>query len=332
MKKKILILGSNSFSGNHLTRYLLKKNFFVIGCSLSQISEPKFNCIYELPKSKFKNFKFIKININKEFSKLKKIIIKYKPKIIIDFLGQGMVAESWDYPYLTFSTNIMSKIKLYTFLMDKKFLKKYIKISTPEVFGSAKITNSNYKIYNPSTPYALSHSTIEKYLSLLHKEFSFPVIISRFANFYGPYQKLYRVIPLAIHKANKKEKFFLHGGGKSKRSFIYCDDFCNGIYKLVIKAKVGESYQFSSKEYLSIRKIVEIIYKKKNLNPKSYIINVKDRRGKDKDYKIFDNDTRKKLNWKNKTTIDRGINNVINWYDKFKTNFNNKDKKFKISV
>ena len=332
MKKKILILGSNSFSGNHLVHYLLKKNFFIIGCSLSKMSEPKFNCLYQLQKHMLKNFKFEKININKEFFKLEKLILKYKPEIIVDFLGQGMVAESWYHPFLTFNTNVISKIRLYTFLSKQKYLKKYIKISTPEVFGSAKITSSNFKSYNPSTPYALSHSTIENYLLLLFKQFSFPVIISRFANFYGPYQKLYRVIPLAIHRANKKEKFQLHGGGKSKRSFIYSDDFCNGIYKLITKAKVGECYQFSSKEYLSIRKIVEIIYKKKNLDPKKYIISVKDRPGKDKDYKIFDNDTRKRLKWKNKTSIDNGINQVIKWYDKYKNKFNRQDEEFKIST
>ena len=332
MKKKILILGSNSFSANHLVHYLLKKKFFIIGCSLSNMSKPKFNCIHKLPKSMTKNFKFSKININKEFSKLEKLILKFKPEIIVDFLGQGMVAESWLYPILTFNTNVISKIKLYTFLRKQKFVKKYIKISTPEVFGSTKITNSDFRKYNPSTPYALSHSTIEKYLLLLFKQFSFPVIISRFANFYGPYQKLYRVIPLAIHKANKKEKFQLHGGGKSRRSFIYSDDFCDGIYKLIIKAKPGESYQFSSEEYLSIRKIVEIIYKKKNLDPKKYIMNVKDRAGKDQDYKIFDNDTRKRLQWKNKTSFSKGINEVIKWYDEFKNEFNKKDEKFKIPL
>ena len=331
MKKKILILGSNSFSGNHLVNYLLKKNFFIIGCSLSKMSGPKFNCLNQLQKHTLKNFKFEKLNINKEFIKLEKLILKYKPEIIIDFLGQGMVAESWYYPYLTFNTNVMSKIRLYTFLNKQKYLKKYIKISTPEVFGSAKITSSNFKNYNPSTPYALSHSTIENYLLLLFKQFSFPVIISRFANFYGPYQKLYRVIPLAIHKASRKEKFQLHGGGKSRRSFIYSGDFCNGIYQLITKAKIGECYQFSSKEYLSIRKIVEIIYKKKNLDPKKYIVSVKDRPGKDQDYKIFDSDTRKRLQWKNKTSIDNGINQVIKWYDKYKNKFNKKDEKFKIS-
>lgn len=332
MLKKILILGSNSFSGNHLVGFLLKKNFLVIGCSLSNQSEEKFNALNKLPKKSTNKFKFIKIDINKDFNKLQKLILVNKPDIIIDFLGQGMVAESWEYPHLTFNTNVLSKIKLYNFLVKQKFLKKYIKISTPEVFGSAKITNSNYKKYNPSTPYALSHSTIENYLFLLFKQFSFPVVISRFANFYGPYQKLYRLIPLAIHKANRKEKFFLHGGGTSRRSFIYADDFCEGIYKMINKAKIGKCYQFSSKEYFTIKNIVEIIYLKKNLNPKRYIVNVKDRPGKDKDYKIYDKDTREHLKWKNKTSIDEGINKVIEWYDKYKNYFNKNDERFKIKT
>ena len=327
---KILILGSNSFSGNQMANFLIKKKLKVIGCSQSTEPPIKFNIILNNKKNLQKNFHFYKIDINKNFGKLKSIIKKHKPEIIIDFLGQGMVAESWKYPELTFKTNVIGKIKLYLFLKNCFFLKKYIKISTPEVFGSANIKSSNYNFYNPSTPYALSHSTIEKYLLLLFRQFSFPVIISRFANFYGPHQRLYRVIPLAIHKASKKEKFLLHGGGTSRRSFIFSEDFCNAIYKMIKFAKIGNCYQFSSKEYVSIRKIVEIIYKKKKLNPKKYIINVKDRLGKDKDYKIFDNDTRKRLKWKNKTSIENGINEVINWYDKYKDKFNKKDEKFKI--
>ena len=328
--KKILILGCNSFSGNHLISFLIKKNFEVIGCSKSKLSENKFNCLELLPKKKLKKFKFVKVDINKNFKKLETLISHHKPSIIVDFLGQGMVAESWIYPYLTFNTNVLSKIKLYEFLKKQNFLKKYIKISTPEVFGSTKIKSPKHKVYNPSTPYALSHSTLENYLILLFKQFAFPVIISRFSNFYGPYQKLYRLIPLAIHKAESKEKFPLDGGGKSRRSFIFSEDFCNAIYKLIQKGKVGECYQFSSREYLSIKKIVEIIYKIRNLNPKKYLITVKDRPGKDQDYKIFDNDTRKKLNWKNKTKIIDGIHQVLNWYTKYKKEFKKKDERFLI--
>ena len=65
-----------------------------------------------------------------------------------------MVAESWEYPYLTFNTNVLSKIKLYDFLVKQKFLKKYIKISTPEVFGSAK---SQVQIIKNIIPLHLMH-------------------------------------------------------------------------------------------------------------------------------------------------------------------------------
>ena len=304
-----------------------------MGCSLSNQSKSKFNSLNDLSfeiKKKF-IFKRININKNKDIKKLFNFISSFRPDVIIDFLGQGMVAESWKNPDLTFETNVLSKIKLYNFLIKKKFLKKYIKISTPEVFGSAKILSSNYDKYNPSTPYALSHAAIEKYLMLLFKQVSFPVIISRFANFYGPYQKLYRLIPLAVHKAHKKERFQLHGGGSSRRSFIYSDDFCEGIFKMIKKGKIGKFYQFSSNEYLSIKKIVEKIYRKKHLNPKKFIINVKDRPGKDKDYKIIDYETRKLLKWQNRVSIDRGINEVINWYHKYSNKFEKKDEKFSIN-
>jgi dTDP-glucose 4,6-dehydratase len=324
---KILILGSNSFSGNNLCNFLINKNFRVIGCSLSSQPQKKFNALSQKTNEKFI---FYKIDINKNFYTLQKIILKHKPKIIIDFLGQGMVSESWQYPILTFNTNVIGKIKLYEFLKNRNFLKKYIKISTPEVFGSSKIASANFNKYNPSTPYALSHSTIERYLQLIRKQFLFPVIILRFANFYGPYQKLYRLIPLAIHKASNKKKFKLHGRGLSKRSFIYSDDFCNAIFKVIKNGKPGAFYQFSSKEYLSVKKIVEIIYKKKKLDPKKYIIKVKDRAGKDKDYKIIDNDTRNRLNWKNTITFDKGVDEVIKWYEKYKNKFIKNDEKFNI--
>lgn len=324
--KKILILGSNSFSGNHLVNFLIKKKFKIFGVSQSKLYPKRFNAISNLRLNKY--FKFYKLDINKDFKKIERLIFQLRPEIIIDFLGQGMVAESWTHPELTFNSNLISKIKLYEILKNKNFLKKYIKISTPEVFGSDTIREANSIKYNPSTPYALSHSAIENYLRLINKQYNFPVIISRFANFYGPYQRLYRVIPLAIHKAFTREKFYLHGGGSSRRSFIYSDDFCAGIYKMIINGNVGEFYQFSSKEYISIKTVVSKIYKKFGLNPEEFIINVTDRLGKDKDYKIYDRQTKKKLKWNNRITLDKGIDNIIKWYMKHFKEFEKKDTKF----
>ena len=71
-----------------------------------------------------------------------------------------------------------------------------------------------------------------------------------------------------------------------------------------------------------------MIYRKKGLDPKKYILHVKDRLGKDKNYKIIDKDTRKQLNWKNKTKINDGINKVIDWYKIHDRAFKNEDQKF----
>ena len=103
--KKILILGSNSFSGSHLSNFLISKKFKVYGISQSKLYPKRFNVFSNSNLNKY--FNFYKLDINKDFKKIEKLILKIKPKIIIDFLGQGMVAESWMYPELTFNSNLI---------------------------------------------------------------------------------------------------------------------------------------------------------------------------------------------------------------------------------
>ena len=75
-----------------------------------------------------------------------------------------MVNESWSKPDLYFKTNVLSKAKILNYLTKAKFLKKYIYISTPEVFGSSKkYMNENEEKFNPSTPYATSKLSAENF-------------------------------------------------------------------------------------------------------------------------------------------------------------------------
>ena len=189
--KKILILGSNSFAGSCFINFLLTKNQKVIGISRSNQSKlSKYR-----DNKKIKNFTFFKLDINKDLKKIEKIISKYKFEFVIDFLGQGMVAESWNHPDHWFKTNLFSKVKLLKFLENKKYLKKYIRISTPEIYGSCKKKLTEQSKLNPSTPYALTHATIDNYLNLMYQKSNFPKVILRFSNFYGETQQLYIVIP-----------------------------------------------------------------------------------------------------------------------------------------
>ena len=230
--KHIIVLGSNSFAGSSFIDYALNKNYKIIGISRSK-EKSKLELKYKDNPLKKKNFKFYRLDINKDINKIIKIIKKIKKFLfIIDFAGQGMLAESWFNPDQWFKTNVISKINLIEGLKKIK-INKYIRISTPEVYGSSNKMLLEENVDNPTTPYALTHSTIDKYLKLQKKEFNFPVLILRFSNFYGEYQPIYRIIPKTIISILKGKKLSLHGGGLSSRSFIYIDDFSNAIFKAI---------------------------------------------------------------------------------------------------
>ena len=107
--KKIIVLGSNSFAGSCYVDYLLDKNYQIYGFSRS--AEPKKLLLKYKYNKNIKNFKFIRFNINNDLNILKKFLQKNKVDFIIDFLGQGMVAESWINPHHWYKTNILSKIR-----------------------------------------------------------------------------------------------------------------------------------------------------------------------------------------------------------------------------
>ena len=88
-------------------------------------------------------------------------------------MGQGMVAESWLYPNHWIDTNIKNKTLLINEIKNFKFLKKYIRISTPEVYGSNKFKIKENFICNPTTPYAISHMAIDFMLLAFYKTLIF---------------------------------------------------------------------------------------------------------------------------------------------------------------
>jgi len=239
---------------------------------------------------------------------------KNKVDFIIDFLGQGMVAESWINPHHWYKTNILSKIRMYDFLSKNRKFKKYIRISTPEAIGHVKGFISEDTKSNPSTPYAISHLAQDLTLSAYFKFNKFPFVISRFSNFYGPHQQPHRIIPKTLYCIFNKQKLSLHGGGKSIRSFIYIDDFCEGIYKSMTKGRLGEIYNFTNREYVSVYWLVKKICFLTKVNFEKLVKTSKDRPTKDHSYKMNPRKAEKKLNWKPKYSIEDGLKKTIKWY------------------
>ena len=306
---KIFIIGISSFSGASMSSFLLKKGAEVYG----SYSKYKYINQFLYDKRKIREFK---IDLIKDTKKLVKIIKRIKPSIILDHASICMVNESWEYPEKYFDINVNSRLRIVDGLKNSKFLKKYIYISTPEIFGSSeKKIKENCNTFNPSTPYAASKLSAELNFKLANKMHNFPLILSRFSNFYGPGQPLHRLVPKVLFSIKKGIKFPLHGNGSSRRNFIFSDDFCTGIWRIIVKGKVGNTYHFSSEKYVSVKEIVEIISKLKNKKIKSFVEKTTDRFGKDDVYRLCSIDTKKKLKWSPKTTLKKGIEKTIKFYE-----------------
>ena len=306
----IFIIGSNSFSGATFSDYALQKGANVTGISRSKESNSVF-----LPYkwSEQSRFNFHLLDINKNLKEIIVLVNDLKPSYIVNFAAQSMVGESWLSPADWFMTNVVSTIKLHDELRKCDFLKRYIHISTPEVYGSCSgFVDENFP-FNPSTPYAVSRAAADMSLQTFYNAYKFPVVTTRAANVYGPGQQLYRIIPRTILYILLGEKIQLHGGGVSTRSFIHMNDVSRATWNIMEQAKAGETYHISTNEVISIRELVATICMKLKVNFEDHVEIVGERAGKDAAYHLDSSKLRKDMNWKDQIKLDQGLDECIFW-------------------
>tara|TARA_B110000003_G_C16606234_1_gene517631 strand:- start:457 stop:1443 length:987 start_codon:yes stop_codon:yes gene_type:complete len=310
---RFLIIGSNSFSGSQFIKYLLNEGYEVLGVSRSN----QIDSVY-LPYTWSESnelFNFKQIDINKDIDKLISYVNEYKIEYIVNFAAQGMVAQSWKSPEDWYQTNVVGQVKLHNELRKLDFIKKYVHVTTPEVYGSTEGWIKENFNFSPSTPYAASRAACDLHLMTFFKAYKFPVLFTRAANVYGPGQQLYRIIPRAMLYARLGKKMDLHGGGHSIRSFINMDDVSDATLKIAQNGVKGESYHISTNETISIRNLVNKICNIAKINFDDLVNESDERLGKDQAYLLDSSKLRNDLNWKDLISIDDGLSETMKWVD-----------------
>ena len=147
---KVLVLGSNSFSGASFVKTALSKGAQVIGISRSKEPHAAF-LPYKWAASNG-DFHFHQLDLNKDLDAIIDLTASQKTDYFVNFAAQSMVGESWENPEDWFRTNALSTVKLHNRLrMANLGLKKYVHITTPEVYGSTNGWINEDAPYNPST-------------------------------------------------------------------------------------------------------------------------------------------------------------------------------------
>ena len=272
MPERFLILGANSFYGSNFAKLVEERGDVALRWSRPEFDIARKGACWYFDRQDYADY-------------------------IVNFVSQSLVAESWADPVEWMHVNGGMTTNLFENLRHLR-IKKFVHVSTPEVYGSTPYWVEEDAPYNPTTPYAVSRAAGDMMLKVYFKAYGFPMLITRTANIYGPGQQPYRLIPKAIQYKKEGMALSLHGGGWSKRSFIHIKDACEATYLLCKEGLIGETYHISTTEAHWIREVVSMLgceYEE-----------VEDRLGKDAAY-LLNSDKLRRMGWSATISLEEGL-------------------------
>jgi len=325
--KKVIVTGGLGFIGSNLIEYLIGKNYFVINIDKSSYSANPYN----LKHLKKKKYAFYKIDIGNK-KKLYQILKKYRPIGIFNLAAETHVDRSIDDSKNFIKSNIIGVYNILEVLRkikkEKRINIKLLHVSTDEVYGDLKSSQNASESfnYNPSSPYSASKASADQLIKAYIRTYGIKSTIVNSCNNYGPNQFPEKFIPKIIFNLLNNKSIPVYGKGNNLREWIYVKDNCEALYKIFKKGKIGENYNVGSGirlRNIDLVKLILSIAKKNNifLRNKNKILYVKDRPGHDKRYALNSNKIKKKLGWKHKTSLKKGLSHTIEWYLKNKKFF-----------
>ncbi|HEY4254954.1 MAG TPA: GDP-mannose 4,6-dehydratase [Chlamydiales bacterium] len=312
--KKVVVIGSNSFSGSDFVDLLLEKgDYSVKGISRSP---EKSDLFLPYKKRKSRNFMFHQMDLNHQMRELEELLDSFQPDYVVNFAAQSEVAPSWENPDHWFMTNAVAITQLANALKGKKYLKKYVHISSPEVYGTCEGNLTEDAPLNPSTPYAASKAAGDLSLFTFFKNFHFPLVMIRATNVYGAHQQLFKIIPRSFLFIKSKKTIELHGGGEAVKSYIHIRDVSEGERRAMEDGKIGEIYHFSPDQGIQVKVAVDEICRLLNVPFLAATKSVGERLGQDKAYLIDSSKARKFLGWAPQISFKEGLKETSLWIEK----------------
>ena len=331
----IIITGGSGFIGSHFTRLALTETdkFIVVidkltyAGNLENLQDVLQDHRFQFHQGDITDRNFINELLN-----------KYNPTAIVNFAAETHVDRSIDNADVFMQTNIIGVYELLEavrhYLLKKDCCDKELKllhVSTDEVYGSLGKNGKFEEIspYRPSSPYSASKAAADHLISAYHKTYGLNVLITNSSNNYGPYQFPEKLIPLMILNAYEGKPLPIYGDGKHSRDWLFVEDNCRGILKVLEHGQAGEQYNIGSEVELNNKQVVERICdiidkeylniidgngKRVKQSCKNQIIFVEDRPGHDERYALDTSKIRHQLGWKPYCDFDSGIRKTISWY------------------
>jgi dTDP-glucose 4,6-dehydratase len=252
---------------------------------------------------------------------------------VIHFAAESHVDRSIQDPLKFMRTNVIgTTILLNTALKhwmnnketDHKMF-RFHHISTDEVYGSLTPENLPFTektAYAPNSPYAASKAASDLLVRSYFQTYNLPVTITNCSNNYGPYQYPEKLIPLFIQNAIQGYPLPVYGDGKQIRDWLFVQDHCEAIFKVLENGKDGETYNiggnnqpFNLEIIQTICSILDELLPNSIYKPHYQLVKfVPDRPGHDRRYAMDISKIRDELGWQPKESLNSGLRKTVEWY------------------
>lgn len=321
--RSILFTGAAGFIGSNTLRYFFDTYphyTFIVLDALTYSGDMKNipDYIHKAP-----NFQFVYGDVRNQ-----KVVDHLVSQVdtVIHLAAETHVARSIHNDTVFFETDVIGTHRVASAVANnKKKIKRFVHISTSEVYGTAlsKKMNEDHPL-NPQSPYAAAKAGADRLVYSYMLTHKIPVVIIRPFNMYGPNQHLEKLIPRFITSSLLHEPLTIHGTGTSSRDFTYVEDLVRAIDLIVHApaAKVeGEVFNVGSGVHRSVNEIASLVTNmmhgnsgKKKIKYTAYALNIGDRPGQ-----VFRHtaDTRKitrVLGWKPRVSFADGLARTAEWY------------------
>ena len=255
----ILVTGGCGFIGSHFVEEILKRNDVT---KLYNIDANTYAANKNLPFENDSRYQKLTMDISAPyFPGQKAYLDSLNLDYVVHFAAESHVDNSIKSPKKFIDTNVGGTFNLLEIFKDTK-IKKFIHISTDEVFGSLSYKEREFNVdtpYRPNSPYAASKAASDLLVRSYVKTYNFPGIITNCSNNFGPRQFPEKLIPVCINKLKNKEKIPLYGNGENIRDWIYVKDHVNALINVLLDGIVGKQYLIGGNNEISNIQLIHSI-------------------------------------------------------------------------
>ena len=317
MTKTAVVTGCWGFIGNHLTKKLLEKDWFVYGIDKHTYVSNQEQLLYFKENFSHK-YKFIEDDIT---------TIKRLPQcdVIFNLAAESHVENSF-YDSKKFIKSNIDGVRNLLQIIDctlSSFDKPlFFHVSTDEVYGDREegYFDEDAQL-NPSNPYAATKAAADLLIQSWARTHGLEYIIVRPSNNYGLFQYHEKLIPLSVKRLKENKLIKLHNRGKPIRTWTHAEDTIDAMMLLFEKGDRNRIYNISSEfeqnNYTTVQKIINCYFMgraKVNVPDFEKYVNLNyERPGQDIRYSISCNHL-KQYGWSPKKIFDKEIEHIVKHY------------------